>query len=74
MLSVTRSRRVGCATEWRRKGLRNTYGILMKSCVGALSIPYARLVIFVIPELPVAMGLQLADQVRSEFRAAKTTV
>jgi len=46
----------------------------MKSCVGALSIPYARLVIFVIPELPVAMGLQLADQVRSEFRAAKTTV
>jgi hypothetical protein len=27
----------------------------MKSGIGALSIPYARLVIFVIPELPVAM-------------------
>jgi len=27
----------------------------MKSRIGALSIPYARLVILVIPELPVAM-------------------
>jgi hypothetical protein len=46
----------------------------MKSCIGALSIPYARLVIFVILELPVAMELQLADQVRSEFQAVETTV
>jgi hypothetical protein len=45
----------------------------MKSRIEALSIPYARLVIFVMPKLPVAMGSQLADRMRSEFRAVKTT-